>query len=192
MRYLFLLCIFFTAKLTFSQAISDYVIKTSGDTIKCEINEELFGAVKYKAVGSDNYLRVKAKDIKEYFSSKDEYPHILIAHPNGYTSTLERIESGKIKLYRETRNIYLQHSATGTASRNTSIQWFAEKDNSGIKLIKTNQIINLTNSKSKRKENFNELIADNILLASEFKDIDSYSIDEIRNIIKRYNQQANE
>ncbi|TCC98099.1 hypothetical protein EZ449_21725 [Pedobacter frigidisoli] len=192
MRYFIFLSLVFIAKLSVSQTISDYVIKTNGDTIKCEIKEELLGAVKYKAVGSDNYIKVKAKDIKEYFSTKDEYPHILIAHPNGYTSTLERIESGKIKLYKETSDIYLQHGATGVASRNTSIQWFAEKDNSGIKLIKTNQIINLTNSKSKRKGNFYELIADNILLASEFKDIDSYSIDEIRNIIKRYNQQANE
>ncbi|MCZ4243773.1 hypothetical protein [Pedobacter punctiformis] len=189
-RFLCLFVLVCSAKFSFSQIKNDYVITSKGDTIRCEIKEEIFGAIKYKAEGSDRYIKVKPKEIKEYFYSKYEHPYVSIIFPNGYSTFLERLETGKINLYQQLRTSTMMSGKTAMVSSTTDIQWYAEKGESGFKLIKTNHIINISNSKKDRKATLNEFIADNTALSAQFKDADTYAFNEIRKIIKTYNEQA--
>jgi hypothetical protein len=165
----------------------DYVINLKGDTIKGRILWINDGALKIDPFSETHTVKYKTGDIKEACQTGVVYVPIkanLMFHDVLFA---KRIQHGAIDLFeyhRETPSYYSGGLMVGGSSQTI---WYAAKTGEPAAEIKTTGIGNM--SRAERKKNFMALIVDDDTLAKEFEAKNDYSIDYLRDVIKRYNQQ---
>lgn len=178
-------CSFFTASQAFAQ--KDYVILVNGDTVRGKMTKSLFGALKFKASGKAENEKLETNRFKEYFNSKDSsYFVALTLNKQRKPEFLERLENGKIKLYKSVVNYPGTVGARGVMTGGGSTEtWYASKDDGELLEIKTSAI--LSGSRNEREKNFDALMASYPELLEDFKKEKSFSFDTLRAYIKKYN-----
>jgi hypothetical protein len=181
-----LVFLFFVGSL---KAQEDFIVTLNNDTIRGVVFEKSFGGPKFLAAGKTKKERVMAPKTREYFiySSKKVMSAQIIPGTKD-PIFLERIENGRIKLYRLDQMMYSYSPSGGATNSSRQLYWYVSKDNSPIKTLKHNSW--LTFSKERRKNEFYEIIKDNESVASMFLEKEKFSFDEIRKLVSIYNADA--
>lgn len=94
---------------------------------------------------------------------------------------MQRLEDGKICLYEQVINGYNNISTTN---------WYANKDNGPVVMIKTNTLTIIGPDHSDRMKDFLKLINDDPKITATFTAENSFSFYTIRKYIRQYNQAA--
>lgn len=175
-----------------AQSPNEYVITNLGDTIPCKITNQFMGAAVYVSTDGKKRGKVKVKMVKEYYDVKRKHVFKAMKLPDfSRPMFVERLETGTINLY----ELYITTSTGGggafgapTGSRVTQ-QWYVTKKGSdSLYLIKINTLFNGKTNRGERKASLYLAIGDDPELLQQFKDKDKYGYDEIRAVIKRYNE----
>lgn len=160
-----------------------YVITSANDTISCfKVKKDLFG-IKYKAHEKDDFIRIKPDNVKEYQLSNDSAIYIAKPLRKGISDIeyVQRLENGKICLYEQ---IIIGYNNTSTTN------WYANKDNGSLVMVKTSGFNIIGPDHSDRKKEFLKLINDDPKITSAYTAEDSFSFFTIRKYIRQYNQAA--
>ncbi|MFI5158024.1 MAG: hypothetical protein ACHQF4_04115 [Sphingobacteriales bacterium] len=160
-----------------------YVITSANDTVSCFIvKKDLFG-IKYKANEKDGFIRIKPDNVKEYQLSNDSAIYIAKALRKGVSDIefVQRLEDGKICLYEQIIKGYYNTSTTN---------WYANKDNGPVVMIKTSGINIIGPDHSDRKTEFLKLINDDQKITSAYTAENNFSFYTIRKYIQQYNEAA--
>jgi hypothetical protein len=171
----------FFAFTSFAQHIG-YVITSANDTIPCfTVKNSLFG-VKYKANEKDDFTKIKTDNIKEYQITKDStiYAAKALRDSSSHTEFVQRLEYGKISLYEQIR----------TVNNSTITDWYANKNNGPVVMIKTSTAMIFGPNHSDRKKEFLNLINDDPKITAAYTAEDSFSFKTIRKYIQQYNEAA--
>jgi hypothetical protein len=158
-----------------------YVITSKNDTIPCfKVKKDLFG-VKYKANEKDDFTRIKTDNIKEYQLTKDSAIYIAKALKDGVSDIefVQRLEYGKICLYEQIISGY---------NNTTTANWYANKDNGPVVMVKTSGLLLFGPDHSDRRKEFLNLINDDAKITSTYTAEDSFSFKTIRKYIQQYNE----
>lgn len=189
MRFLILiaLCVFSEGLAAQNKETQNYVLTTTGDTVRCELK----GIRKYLPMNSTDkkFIKISPDKISEIFEAKHSTTYAAVRKPAQVDSVyLPRLEHGKIDLY-EDENTYSSGGGFngGMMYSNTTRNWYISKNHAPIIQLKSNSIFN-NGSQSKRKNIFIEMIADDNLLAEEFKKLDNFSFKVLQEYVHRYNE----
>ncbi|PWS29267.1 hypothetical protein DHW03_05460 [Pedobacter yonginense] len=182
-----LLCTFFT-----QLHAQDFVVTSTNDTIRGEIEKEIFGFYRFKPQGSDNSIKIKRQEIKEFYKAEKEVNFLVRQIPwKRRPEFLERIIKGKIDLFEYGSyggGAYHPGAPGGAGSFSGSgmsiIEWYACKSNGELFEVKSTSFFG---SRRERKENFYKLISDKPELLEKFMKNDDYSLEAIEACIKEYN-----
>jgi hypothetical protein len=172
----------FFAFTSFAQHIG-YVITSTNDTIPCFIVKSSLFGVKYKANEKDDFTKIKTDNIKEYQLTKDSTIYLAKALKDGVSDIefVQRLEYDKICLYEQIISGY---------NNTTTTNWYANKNNGPVVMIKTSTAMIFGPNHSDRKKEFLNLINDDPKITSAYTAEDSFSFKTIRKYIKQYNEAA--
>jgi len=161
----------------------DYVITTQGDSIPCNIKIPLItcGDGNYKTSANSPSVKIKPEEIKEYYISKKETLYrAVIKEGKTKPEFLLVLETGKISLYEEVTEVYVNNTVT------TLTKWYVAKDSDVAIPLKTDDVF-MSKSKKQRKGEFTTLISDNNAVYTQYTAENKFSFKRIRNLVQQYN-----
>ncbi|MGN8071912.1 hypothetical protein [Mucilaginibacter sp. SG564] len=161
----------------------DYVITTKGDSIPCTIKIPLIscGDGNYKTSSSAPAIKIKPEEVKEYYISKKNTLYRSVTK-EGKTKPefLLVLETGKISLYEEATEVYVNNTVT------TVTKWYVSKGSDIVRPLKTDDVF-MSKSKKQRKGEFTTLISDNQEVYTQYTAENKFSFKRIRNLVQQYN-----
>ncbi|WP_183562694.1 nucleotidyltransferase [Mucilaginibacter sp. SP1R1] len=176
-----------TAAILFTLSVKaqnqDYVITTKGDSIPCTIKIPLItcGDGNYKTTPNSHAIKIKPEDIKAYYISKKQTLYrAVIKEGKTKPDFLTVLETGKISLYEEVTEVYVNNSTTNVT------KWFVAKGSDTVKQLKTEDLI-ISKSRKQRKMEFAALINDNQVVYDQYTAENKFSFKQIRNLVQQYN-----
>jgi hypothetical protein len=161
----------------------DYVITTKGDSIPCTIKIPLItcGYGNYKTSANSQAIKIKPEEIKEYYiSKKNTLYRAVIKEGKTKPEFLLVLETGKISLYEETTDVYVNNTITQVT------KWYVAKGSDIARPLKTDDVF-MTKSKKQRKGEFTTLISDNNAVYTQYTAENKFSFKRIRNLVQQYN-----
>jgi hypothetical protein len=166
----------------------DYVINLKGDTIRGPILWITDGALKMDPFRETHMVKYKTGDIKEACQTGQIYVPIKANLMLAEVVFAKRTMHGAIDLFEYYRETSSHYSGGVMMSGSSQTIWYAAKNGLPVVEIKTTGLGNM--SRAERKRNFKALIADNDSLTKEFEAKSDFTIDYLRDVVKRYNQEA--
>lgn len=161
-------------------AQNDYVVKNDGDTLFGKIKTNLLG--KSRIISDKGDVMINVREISCYYLKKKEDTYYNKVIPEtGDKSFVLQIEKGKLNLYS-----YIITSYYGNGKSISVVQWYVEKDNEGLELLKSSSAF--AEDKKGRKELLKSLLADNPTTIKMLEENDSFSFSRIRELIREYNK----
>jgi len=161
----------------------DYVITTQGDSIPCTIKIPLItcGDGNYKTDANGPSVKIKPEEIKEYYiSKKNTLYRAIIKEGKTKPEFLLVLETGKISLYEEVTEVYVNNTVT------TLTKWYVTKGSDVARPLKTDDVF-MSKSKKQRKGEFTTLISDNNAVYTQYTTENKFSFKRIRNLVQQYN-----
>jgi hypothetical protein len=161
----------------------DYVITTQGDSIPCSIKIPLItcGDGNYKTSANGPSVKIKPEEIKEYYiSKKNTLYRAIIKEGKTKPEFLLVLETGKISLYEEITEVYVNNTVT------TVTKWYVTKGSDVARPLKTDDVF-MSKSKKQRKGEFTTLISDNNAVYTQYTAENKFSFKRIRNLVQQYN-----
>jgi len=161
----------------------DYVITTQGDSIPCIIKIPLItcGDGNYKTSTNGPSVKIKPEEIKEYYISKKKTLYrAVIKEGKTKPEFLLVLETGKISLYEEVTDVYVNNTVTQVT------KWYVAKGSDIARPLKTDDVF-MSKSKKQRKGEFTTLISDNHLVYAQYAAENKFSFKQIRNLVQQYN-----
>jgi len=161
----------------------DYVITTQGDSIPCSIKIPLItcGNGNYKTSANGPSIRIKPEEVKEYYiSKKNTLYRSVIKEGKTKPEFLLVLETGKINLYEETTDVYVNNTVTRVT------KWYVAKGSDIAQPLKTDDVF-MSKSKKQRKGEFTTLISDNNAVYTQYTAENKFSFKRIRNLVQQYN-----
>lgn len=161
----------------------DYVITTKGDSIPCTIKIPLIscGDGNYKTSANAPAIKIKPDEVKEYYISKKNSLYRSVTK-EGKTKPefLLVLETGKISLYEEVTDVYVNNTVT------TVTKWYVSKGSAIVRPLKTDDVF-MSKSRKQRKGEFTTLISDNHVVYAQYTSENKFSFKRIRNLVQQYN-----
>jgi hypothetical protein len=170
--------------LTFSaNAQSDYVITVKGDSIPCKISTPLFGGIKYQSATMSEPKKINPDEIEEYYITGQNVLHRAIFIDNNRKPVYSTVvEKGRISLF---EMVYTTTNFNGAmATTTTTKTWYITKGTDHAKSLKSTGIFF---GRSKRKDDFAEMLNDNKGVYDKYMAEDKFSFGQIRNLVHLYN-----
>jgi hypothetical protein len=161
----------------------DYVITTKGDSIPCTIKIPLItcGDGNYKASANGPSIKIKPEEIKEYYiSKKNTLYRSVIKEGKTKPEFLLVLETGKISLYEEVTDVYVNNTVTQVT------KWYVSKGSNIVRPLKTDDVF-MSKSKKQRQGEFTTLISDNHVVYTQYTSENKFSFKRIRNLVQQYN-----
>ncbi|SDP79374.1 hypothetical protein SAMN05428975_2794 [Mucilaginibacter sp. OK268] len=161
----------------------DYVITTQGDSIPCTIKIPLItcGDGNYKTSTNGPSVKIKPEEIKEYYISKKETLYrAVIKEGKTKPEFLLVLETGKISLYEEVTEVYVNNTVT------TLTKWYVAKGSDVAIPLKTDDVF-MAKSRKQRKGEFTTLISDNNAVYAQYTAENKFSFKRIRILVQQYN-----
>lgn len=157
----------------------DYLITNKGDTIFRKISLPFLGSPSYKETDSSREtIKIKPDSVKEYFVARKNLLQRSVHKPdNDKPMFFHVIEKGKIYLYEVVYN----------NNRTSTTLWYVSKGDDIVQEIKTSDWFVLGKSKKARKDVLAGMLYDNKEVYNKFVADDSFSFDQIRNLVHLYN-----
>jgi hypothetical protein len=171
----------FSAKAQTIVRDSDYVIKMTGDTIKCHVNTPFIGAISYTTDGDISSTKIKANEHKEYFVSRKNVTYRSVTKKGKNKPLFLRlVEKGDICLYEE---IVYSYSMYGSSSVTI---WHVSKKSDVVEQLKFSSLIAF--NKQSRKTAFADMIMDNKAVYDKYLAEDKkFTFDQIQSLVRLYN-----
>ncbi|MGN6178501.1 MAG: hypothetical protein ACTHNW_04935 [Mucilaginibacter sp.] len=181
--HLLAIAIFFTCNVFAQQCC--YIITENNDTIHCvKIKIAAIGmAIKFRQNDKDKFTTLMPEDVKEFRIDSNVCRVIKSSSMRPYAFA-RRIEYGRICLYegkQTTGNFFSGNTFTTT-------NWYISKDDSPPTLLKSSYYYLVGPSRSKRKNELADMLADDPQLVANYMDGKSFSFEAIRELIKQYDQ----
>lgn len=188
-----LLVLFFADTLK-AQEKRDYVIKTTGDTVYCDVSASMFGKnMFYKSFQMASKEKIDPETIKQYTITHQKERFVAIPVEEGEPlQYLKVIEEGGISLYQQTFKYTTAGSYDGLtgaytgATTSETDDWYITKDGVKFEPLKTSSF-KMTKTKPERIELFKNMISDKPRILVRFKADNSFSFDKLQYIIHLYN-----
>ncbi|MBB6110191.1 hypothetical protein SAMN05421821_1083 [Mucilaginibacter lappiensis] len=161
----------------------DYVITTQGDSIPCTIKIPLItcGDGNYKTTENSPLVKIKHETIKEYYiSKKNTLYRSVIKEGKSKPEFLLVLETGKINLYEEVTEIYVNNTVTQIT------KWYVSKGSDIARPLKTDDVF-MSKSRKQREGEFTTLISDNNAVYAQYTSENKFSFKRIRNLVQQYN-----
>ncbi|NHA03900.1 hypothetical protein G7092_08840 [Mucilaginibacter sp. HC2] len=165
----------------------DYIITTKGDSIPCTIKIPLItcGDGNYKTSANGPSVKIKPDEVKEYYiSKKNSLYRSVIKEGKTKPEFLLVLETGKISLYEETTDVYVNNTVTKVT------KWYVTKGSDIAQPLKTDDLV-MSKSKKQRKGEFTTLISDNDAVYAQYTSENKFSFKRIRNLVQQYNNTTN-
>jgi|GEM_PF-3158773 len=174
-----ILCSLLSANLLKAQ--KDYVVTLAGDTLKGEVFTTLLGSLKFADQSTGKEQKLTYANTKLYFISDDSLTYVAVkTSPDAKPQFLKRVLGGRIQLFEK----YITYAGRAGTAGPSNTFWYAIKGTETAIEIKTN---NIFGSRTQRKENFNNLIADYPELLEDFRKEKDFSFEMLRSYIRKYN-----
>ena len=164
-----------------------FIVNTKGDTISCEFKKPLLGELRYKPVNTtEKFKKITTDEVKEYFMATDSIDYISLFADSDSTEPefYQRLENGKVCLYKKVVTHYNYMNGMMTSSSNTF--YFVSKDFGYLREIKSNSLLN-DGSRKKRREYLSNLFSDDPELDEKFKNDNNFDFETVRNYVHAYN-----
>jgi hypothetical protein len=158
----------------------DYAVTNDGDTLFGKIKTNLLG--KSRIISDIGDVMINVGEISCYYLNKkeDTYYNKVIPETGKNTFVLQ-IEKGKLNIYSHIITYYYGNGKSGSVT-----QWYVEKDNEGLELLKSSSAF--AEDKKSRKELLRSLLADNPVTSKMLEENDTFSFSRIQELIREYNK----
>jgi hypothetical protein len=90
------------------------------------------------------------------------------------------LETGKISLYEEVTDVYVNNTVTQVT------KWYVSKGSNIVRPLKTDDVF-MSKSKKQRQGEFTTLISDNHVVYTQYTSENKFSFKRIRNLVQQYN-----
>lgn len=181
--------------MTFSSDVNaqtDYVINNDGAKIMGEVKSHNVDKVKFIPANEKKAQKFNAEQLKEAYKAGHGVFRSVAAAEGKKPSFMQVLEDGKIKLYEyfKTSTMYgapaggFGNGAIGSTYNSTKKRWYAQKDGGEVVEVKSNGI---WGSRKNRKDNFFNMIKDNVHVAERYENADKFSFDFVQSLIEEYN-----
>lgn len=177
-------------------AQTDYIINNDNTKVMGEVKSHSVDKVKFIPVGVKKAQKFNAQQIKEAYQAGHGVFRSVAVSDGKKPCFLQVLEDGEIKLYEYNKGTTMYNAPVygggmagggmgfGTVYNNTKKRWYAQKDGSAIVEVKSNGI---WGSRKDRKDNFLNMIKDNVHVKERYEKADKFSFDFVQSLIVEYN-----
>ena len=187
-----ILMLFVTVFASRTYGQTDYIINNDNTKILGEVKSHNVDKVKFIPANEKKVQKFNAQQIKEAYKAGHGVFRSVAVDEGKKPSFLQVLEDGKIKLYEYFKSSTMYGApaggfgsgAFGTSYSSPKKRWYAQKDEGEVVEVKSNGI---WGSRKDRKDNFLNMIKDNVHVADRYEKADKFSFDFVQSLIEEYN-----
>lgn len=170
-------------------AYKDYVITTTGDSIRCKVEKPLIGKPKFQSETMAKPEKITLENVKEYSMKEGKNAYRAVCRGNK-PEFMTIIEKGIIGIYEVVQtNSYGSMGANGqwSSTSTSTTDWYFGKKTDTVVALKTSGFVIFGKSRQKRKDLLGEMLKDKPEIYQKYIAEDKFSFNQIRALIHLYN-----